>query len=288
MIYFFQAFSIALLSLLQLHAWDGQDVDFDASMQRSYSYNPTLMHHDPRWNLARRLWQEYQRSARYTSSEYIIPPIIHFIWLGSPLPPRCRDMIQTWCRHHPTWQVRLWTGADVEGFGMQNRAAFDKARNYGEKADIWRYEILLRYGGLYADTDFECLKSFDQIHKSCRFYAGLGYRPDPLLYNGLIGAVPGHPIMKLCVESIRVGSGNHNDWRIQASTGPDFFTNCFFQCAGKCKGVVAFPVTFFYPFPNSARALRGNCAAVRRRWALPESYAIHYWEWSWQQPQNKR
>jgi mannosyltransferase OCH1-like enzyme len=233
------------------------------------------------------MWQAYQKKGSLLNGDYIIPPIIHFIWLGSPLPERCRAMVETWRSHHPHWTIKVWTDKDVEGFRMQNRAAFDKARNYGEKSDIWRYEILLRFGGVYVDTDFECLKSFDRIHKSCAFYAGLGYRPDPLLYNGLIGTVPGHPIIKLCVESLKTGSGDNNDSRIMANTGPDFFTRCFFQRAGSCHNVVPFPVTFFYPFPNSMRKERGNTGSVRRRWARAESYALHYWDWSWQRPQKK-
>jgi mannosyltransferase OCH1-like enzyme len=43
------------------------------------------------------------------------------------------------------------------------QAAFDRASNFGEKSDIWRYEILFRLGGVYVDTDFECVRPFDSL-----------------------------------------------------------------------------------------------------------------------------
>lgn len=45
--------------------------------------------------------------------------------------------------------------------------AFDAAKNYGEKSDILRYEILFVYGGVYADVDVECLQPFDALAEVC-------------------------------------------------------------------------------------------------------------------------
>ena len=41
---------------------------------------------------------------------------------------------------------------------MEKRDVFERAINPGMKSDIFRYEILKQIGGLYVDTDFECLK----------------------------------------------------------------------------------------------------------------------------------
>jgi Glycosyltransferase sugar-binding region containing DXD motif len=40
---------------------------------------------------------------------------------------------------------------------MKNKEAFLSAYNYGMKSDILRYEILHSYGGVYIDTDYECV-----------------------------------------------------------------------------------------------------------------------------------
>ncbi|CAM9490094.1 unnamed protein product [Hapterophycus canaliculatus] len=101
------------------------------------------------------------------------------------------------------WEVRLWTDEDVDGFGLENRAAYDVARNFGQKSDILRYEILLRHGGLYVDVDFLCLGSFDSLHARYEFYAGVSNTGTFELNNGLIGCRPGHPVMRDIVDRIR-------------------------------------------------------------------------------------
>ena len=45
------------------------------------------------------------------------------------------------------------------------QAAYAKAPNFGEASDILRYGLLLTQGGLYVDTDFECVQSVEALHK---------------------------------------------------------------------------------------------------------------------------
>ena len=220
-------------------------VPFDESMQRNYNFNAKYAKKDATWRFFKSLFQTYGLQSN-TSQAYLIPKKIHLIWLGSPLPERCKKMADSWKKFHPNWEVKIWADCDVAAFKMQNQLAFDRAKNYGEKSDIWRYEILYRLGGLYVDTDFECLAPFDAIHQSTGFYAGLGYTKDPLLYNGLIGCSEKHPIMKLCMDRIVAGPGNHDHNRIMKDTGPWHFTCCFQSLAAQFYGkIVAFPVTYF-------------------------------------------
>ena len=46
---------------------------------------------------------------------------------------------------------------EAKNFGMKNKEAFLSAYNYGMKSDILRYEILHSFGGVYIDTDYECV-----------------------------------------------------------------------------------------------------------------------------------
>ena len=45
------------------------------------------------------------------------------------------------------------------------QAAYAKAPNFGEASDILRYGLLLTQGGLYVDTDFECVQSVEALHE---------------------------------------------------------------------------------------------------------------------------
>jgi hypothetical protein len=72
----------------------------------------------------------------------------------------------------------------------------------GERVDVLRYDILYRYGGIYADCDCICLKPFDTFAYSYDFFGGLfqpmfASRPTAIfLQNCLLGAKPEHPIIK--------------------------------------------------------------------------------------------
>ena len=274
----------------QLSAQSNEAPSFDESMKRSQSFNVKHSRRDPCWMHLRYLFNEYKKKEVPKVPQiaaYRIPKIIHFIWLGSPLPERCKKLIATWKEFHPTWTIRLWTHADVPGFQMRNKRAFEKAKNYGEKADIWRYEILFRHGGLYSDTDFECLRPFDDLHQSCNLFAGVAYGRPAILYNGLIGSIPNHPILLRCIEGIRPSSGDHDSERIMQETGPLFFSRAFFSVEDKHRqDVVAFPITYFYAYPNNLRLQHTSSNVIKKKWVEDESYALHYWATSWVRNEN--
>lgn len=243
-------------------------------MQTSPSYRSEFAKRNEHWQIFRSVFEGYHGEI---SEEYLIPKLIHMIWLGSPFPERCKEMLDSWRKCHPDWTIKLWTDADVEGFHLVNQAAYNRAQNFGEKSDIFRYEILYRYGGLYVDTDFECLKPFDELHRSCEFYAGITHDQTALLCNALIGARPGHPILKECIENIPVSAGNHNAMRIMNATGPYYFSKIYFLTGLFAKTVIL-PVTYFYPVPGSHRT---DTQEKKRQFIRPESMAVHHWASTW-------
>lgn len=255
------------------------DVSFEESFLPYYQYDPE----NPLGKQCKELYENYQNNGIITD-RYKIPKTIHFIWLGSNLPQQCQEMIDTWKTFHAHWEIKVWTDHDVATFGLQNQTAFDAALNWGEKSDIFRYEILYRYGGIYVDIDFECLQPFDDLHKSCEFYTGfIGGIGHPCLLNGLIGSMPGHPILKACIDNVKVGPGDHHASRIFEDTGPYLFTNMFLDCASEmAKGeTVAFPPSFFYPFPATMRDLQDK-REIKQRFIRQESMCVHYWSSNWQ------
>ena len=89
-----------------------------------------------------------------------IPKIIHQVWVGkNKIHPECIKAMETWKTMHPDWEYRLWTDDDIEDFEWTNKELFLSIKNPGAKADVWRYEIINKYGGLYVDVDFICLKT---------------------------------------------------------------------------------------------------------------------------------
>lgn len=151
-----------------------------------------------------------------------IPKVIHFIWVGPrEFPRESVANVQAWIAKHPKWRVKFWTDQDrplpdakmekcfVKDFHfLQLAKCYKNSENYGEKSDLLRYEILYQEGGVYVDHDVECIRSFDELNEAYDFYIGM-QMPDKtflstsvLATNNLIGAKPGHPVLKRCLNSL--------------------------------------------------------------------------------------
>jgi mannosyltransferase OCH1-like enzyme len=255
-------------------------VDFHKAMAPGYAYgySEDLVERDIHWKLCKERYDRHILHADSLPTEPRIPKIIHQIQLGNPFPEKYKKIQKTWQTLHPDWVYILWTDKEVEAFGLTNKVQYDHATNYGEKSDIARYEILYRIGGLYVDTDFECLQPFDIFHYYCDFYAGLGFGNCFEAFNGLIGCRPGHPIMKYIID--KVGKIKHFGNCSLSNTGPYFFGISCYEGMKSYEGpAVLFPVTYFYPWPHFVRNISDK--KTIESFLKPESYALHYWAVSW-------
>lgn len=260
-------------------------IDFDASMHMGFSDQEyqDMLSKKPQKDYLPLLKAVYNKSNFLTKVNQPaltnqIPRIIHQIWLGSPLPERYKKFQDTWKKFHPDWEYRLWTEADLKDFKLINQKAFDKAVNFAEKANVWRYEILDRFGGLYVDTDFECLRNFDVLHEFYEFYTGIAtVNRLTLINNGLIGSIPGHPFMKACIENINKKRYGYQQFGRNGTIyfGHMIALNC--KNIDACKVFIA-PPTYFYPWPGK---IAPNALSD---YILNSTFAVHYWDTSWKHP----
>lgn len=223
------------------------------------------------------LYERYTLNTQHESIMLKIPKIIHQIWLGSPVPPVYETYMKSWHEKHPDWEYYLWTDENVHMlFPLYNQQYYDAAENYGMKSDILRWELLYRFGGLYVDMDYECLNPMDELHYRYDFYTGIQPLDAIFLQLGaaLVGSVPGHPIMKHCIETIK------DDWHFKGAptkTGPVHFTKSFYALAGKGTIDIALPPYYVYPLGSTEQATQ----ALYEQWIAQGAYAIHWWSKSW-------
>ena len=220
----------------------------------------TSMANNPLALLLRSLYNKYVLQDLVWSNQVRIPKIIHQIWLGSPLPERYSKWQRTWVDNHPDWLYILWDDQKLEDFPMVNKKAFQEARSYGVKSDIARYEILFQMGGLYVDTDMECLRPMDAFHYCCNFYAG--FEPSAwCILNSIIGCSPGHPIMKECIIRMRNSDTMSSDFHsVVNNTGPEYLTRCFLNVIRMHEErCIIFPSGYFFPFSANERYLEATC-----------------------------
>lgn len=131
----------------------------------------------------------------------MIPRIIHQIWIGpDPLPDDQRPYIKSWKRHHPSWEHKLWTEENLPEDPVRPEI-LERLRTPVERADILRLEILYRYGGVYVDTDLECLRPLDDVIGDERF-VGVCLKPGRVT-NTFIASAPGHPLLERALRDVR-------------------------------------------------------------------------------------
>lgn len=196
----------------------------------------------------------------------MIPRIIHQIWLGDPMPDHLAIYCTTWAEHHPGWEHRLWTDGD---FGwLRNQRLFDTAQRHtphvGQfRADIARYEILHRFGGVYVDCDFECRRPIDDLLDADSFAAW--EEDDVWVNNAILGAVPAHPLMADLIARLPASVARHRGKRPNVMTGPQFLTQ-----RARRHHITVHPARLFYPYSWSELDRQGE--------DFPDVYAIHHWD----------
>jgi hypothetical protein len=189
----------------------------------------------------------------------LIPKIFHWIWFGdTPLPDQHRDWIDGWLDLHPGWRQIIWTQENRPT--LINEAEFQAADSFAQKADVARYELVCRYGGIYVDTDTECLRSIEQLLDGVQAFVVEG---EPhTVENSPIGAVAGHPW--LCEVIARLPASMANGWGPMHQAGPRFLTS-----VTEGRGdVTVFAERLFTSDPVE-------------EWKLAEAYSIHHWQRSW-------
>jgi mannosyltransferase OCH1-like enzyme len=130
-----------------------------------------------------------------------IPRILHHIWLGrDPLPDEHRPFIESWKRHHPKWEYRLWTEENLP-LNPLRREVLERLRAPVERADILRLELLYTHGGVYLDTDLECLRPLDDVLEGHTF-VGVCHKPGRIT-NTAIASVPEHPLLDRAMHEIK-------------------------------------------------------------------------------------
>src|SRR3954451_23328274 len=130
----------------------------------------------------------------------MIPKTFHHIWLGpDPLPKEHGPWIETWKRHHPDWEFTLWTEENLPEDPIRPEVV-ERLRAPVERADILRLELLYRYGGVYLDTDLECLRPLDPELEGEEF-VGVCHKPGRIT-NTAIAAAPAHPLLERALDEV--------------------------------------------------------------------------------------
>ena len=73
------------------------------------------------------------------------------ILVGLALPWFVETAIVSWKKHNPNFEIKLWTDKDAQDFvwsSPRSKKFFETTKNWAEKSDILRFEILYQFGGI--------------------------------------------------------------------------------------------------------------------------------------------
>lgn len=198
----------------------------------------------------------------------MIPRLFHSVWVGPPMPEHLAEYVATWTRVHTGWHHKVWGESDLDW--LQNQELFDFAeavtRHHGQfRADIARYEVLHRYGGVYVDCDFEALCPIDDLLMGVDCFAAWE-TDDVWINNAIMGCVPGHPLLIELIDGLPANVKRHRGKRPNVTSGPQYLT----PLMRDRDDVTLFRSAQFYPFRWDQLERRGE--------HFPEAYAVHHWE----------
>lgn len=205
---------------------------------------------DHKGNTLRKTEREHSfNETIYVNPVREIPKCIHQIWFGKPLDKKSvrynlmRGVEEI--AHKCGWQYKCWTNDDLVPENlplvwefMQTSIAYGEETGqskFAQVADLARYELLHRFGGVYLDSLFEVGKKFcDYIHEH-RKHEMIVANEDPCglkcvgahemtyMSNGFFACVPGSQILKRLLNYDVLENIDFGNVHINQETGPYFF-----------------------------------------------------------------
>lgn len=207
-----------------------------------------------------------------------IPKIFHQIWLGnSPLPTKLKRLSKTWLKHNPDFKYILWTESNIDKLPLINKDIFQNLVNPGARSDILRYEILYNFGGIYIDTDFECIRTLDKQLLTSSFLGCIQFCDTPQIGNAILMAEPYSRVVRKIIDTCTLPQ-EESVQSIIDCTGPNMLTKAVLDNFPlDPSSVLLLPSDYFYPWPSFLRDLPLD----PHSFTTPYSYGIHHWHTSW-------
>lgn len=180
--------------------------------------------------------------------------IIHYIWLGGKKKPRIiKKCIRTWRRFMPDYEIKEWNESNVDlDLCPFVREAYN-AKKYAFAADVIRFDVLARYGGLYFDVDVRMLQPLYSLIDECDAFAGYERKNvNPGLV--LFAKEPNNYYMTEMVKIYKEQRFILEDGSFNVKVVGDYFTELLMKngfvnenSLQKLNGITIYPSEFFCP-----------------------------------------
>tara|TARA_A100001015_G_scaffold237421_1_gene270014 strand:+ start:4611 stop:6725 length:2115 start_codon:yes stop_codon:yes gene_type:complete len=189
----------------------------------------------------------------------MIPKIIHQLWIGQkPAPTKFMD---SWKDKNPDFEYIRWNEEELEKRSMQLECVerINEMEEINGKADIIRWEILYKYGGVFIDADSICIEPIDNILMETQAFAGWEQEQirKGLVATGTMGFPPKHPLIRAAIDWIKINcvSVQKTGKRAWITVGPGLLTTMY--NTGKYNMTI-FPSYSFLPIHCTGLEYNGH------------------------------
>ena len=160
-----------------------------------------------------------------------LPKNIFQTWEDNDFPTGMRKAMQSWQDLNPEWNYFFFTKEDRRAFiqayfSKEILDAYDDLLPGAYQADLWRYCVLYRYGGIYIDTKFTLHEPIDvwlQSDTNCIFVKDKFKKRAHKAYilQGFIVATAKHRVLKEAIDrSVRNIKNHDYGLDVLSITGP--------------------------------------------------------------------
>ena len=213
----------------------------------------------------------------------MIPKFIHHIWIGpKPFPSDYINFLTKWRLLYPDYNFVFWNNELVESSNIITddiKKYYYSDCNIALKADLLRFKILEKFGGIYIDTDTEPLKRMSDDILNYNFFSG--YQPNNEIAIGIMGSRSQESLVSFYIDSVLENitkftyNGKVSDeiWKI---SGPEFFTQ-FLNSYSNNPTYKFFEIQYFYPYDWWEMERKEENFNL----TSPESYSVHHWGKNW-------
>ena len=210
-----------------------------------------------------------------------IPKIIHQIWIGpKKFPSKYSRWASTWKKLNPTWIYKFWTESNLLELKLKNQKKIDSSKNIGYKTDLIRYEILKKFGGLYIDTDFECIRPIPDDFLKFDFVSCVVFSNRPQIANGMMMSKVNSELINKIINNIKFDGRTKDPLKIIDYSGASHLTRQYLLLEKKeQEKCLILPSNYFYPFPNFLINNFKNNDIYE--FITKETIGLHHWEMSW-------
>lgn len=207
-----------------------------------------------------------------------IPKIIHYCWFGGkPKPALAEKCIASWKKFCPDYEIMEWNEGnfDLSTAPLYVHQAYQAGR-WAFVTDYVRLVALVKFGGVYMDTDVEVVKPLDPyLHHE----AFVGFESSKGIQTGLLACSPEFELFRAFLAHYDTARFIREDGTQDTTTNVEVLTRLCTQRGLQMNdryqvidGLAVYPREYFCPVDFDTEKLKRTRKTV----------TIHWFSASWQ------